>query len=81
MGTTNKKRKTPQHLECEGLLYAVIRPANWRIINHLYRIYGILVYIHALDRNQIHKHEGKIIYGRIGAYFSPGKKKPTSAVD
>ena len=37
------------------------------LLNHLYRIYGILVCTHALDRNQTHKHEGRIIYGRIGA--------------
>ena len=48
-----------------------------KLFNHLYRIYGILVHIHALDRNQTHKHEGRIIYGRIGACGSPDKKKPT----
>ena len=26
--TTNKKRKTPKHPECEGVLCAVIRPAS-----------------------------------------------------
>jgi len=41
------------------------------LLNHLYRTYGILAYSHAHDRNQIHKHEGKIVYIEIGAYCSP----------
>lgn len=48
-----------------------------KLINHLYRIYGILGHIHALDRNQTHKHGSRIIYVGIGAYCSPVNKKPT----
>ena len=55
-----------------GALFAVIRSA---IFNHLYRIYGILVCIHALDRNQIHKHESKIIYEKNKASCFPQQGK------
>ena len=51
-----------------------------KLFNHLYRIYGIHVCIHAYHHNQTHKHGSRIIYGGIGAFVSPDKKKPTPVV-
>lgn len=53
---------------------------NGELINHLYRIYGILVCIHAYRRNRTHKRESRIIYVGTGAFDSPEMKQPNYPV-
>ena len=42
-----------------------------KLFNHLYRIYGIHVCIHAYHHNQTHKHGSRIAFERIEAYTPP----------
>ncbi|OTG88920.1 hypothetical protein B9T34_14265 [Acinetobacter sp. ANC 3813] len=69
---SNKKRKTPPISRIERGLECRNTPGELeKLFNYLYRIYDILVCIHAHGCNQTHKHESRIIYEGIGACESP----------